>query len=176
MASDENIALGIVPQGAAFRALLAGERISTEDFESAFAYRIDFSCRHWPGDDVTGARYIHDHGAAELGLPYFTIQHRRYRICTQYLTEDAEAQARTRTLLSIIDAYFCRGLRVVNLQTGAVMTENLRDDEDKRSYSIALRDEWLASPDRYLFVGKTIRDDEFGGDGGVFYGARPRGA
>ena len=149
------------PKGSAFRTLLAGVRISTEEFDSAFAYRIDFSRDDRPGDDVTGAGYIRNNGAAELGLKYFTIPHRRYRIRTEYLTEDAEAQARTKTLLSVIDASFCRGLRVMNLQTGAVMTENLRDDGDKRSYSIALRDEWLEKPERYLFVGQTINDDEF---------------
>jgi hypothetical protein len=175
MASDEHIALGLGAKGGAFRALLAGERIFTEEFESAFAWRIDFSRDDWPSDDVTGAKYIRNSGAADLGLNYFTIPHRRYRIRTEYRTEDVEAQARMKTLLSIIDSSFCRGLRVVNLQTGAVMTENLRDGEDKRSYSIALRDEWLTKPDRYLFVGITARDDDFGSEGGVFYGARPIG-
>jgi hypothetical protein len=176
MASDENVAVCMGPSGAAFQALLSRERITTEEFESAFAYRIDFSRQDGVSDDVTGARYIHNHGAAELGFRYSTIQHRRYRIRTQYPTGDAGAQACMKTLLSVLDASFCRGLRVVNLQTGAGMTEDLGDDEDQRSYSIALRDEWRADPDRYLFVGKTMRDDEFGGEGGVFYGVRPAGS
>jgi hypothetical protein len=175
MTSDQHVALGIDPTGAAFAALMEGETISTEEFESAFAYRIDVSRADRPSDDITGARYIHANGAADLGLNYFTLQHRRYRISAQYPTEDADAQARTKTLLSLIDASFGRGLRVFNLQTGAVMTENLRDDTDEKSYSLALRDDWLADPNRYLFVGKTIPDDQFGGEGGVFYGARPIG-
>src|ERR1019366_437344 len=105
----------------------------------------------------------HTHGAAVLDLHYFTLQHRRYRISVEYPAQNAMAQVRMKTLLALIDASFCRGLRVVNLQTGAMIAENLRDDEDKRSYSIALRDEWLAEPSRYLFVGITIPGDEFAG-------------
>jgi hypothetical protein len=173
MASDDNVSLCIGPKGPA-RALLAGVKIAWEDFDSAFAYRVDFSRDDRPGDDVTGSRYIY-HGATELGIQYSTIQHGRYCLRTQFPTEDAEAQARTKTLLSVIEASFCRGLQVVNLQTGAVMTANLRDDADKRSYSLALRDEWLEKKERYLFVGMTVRGDEFDGEGGVFYGARPSG-
>jgi hypothetical protein len=176
MTSDETIALGIDPNEVLFKKLVSGDEVSTEHFESTFAYRVDFSHRQGVGEDVTGSLYVWNHGAKELGLEYSTIQHRHLRIRTQYLTDDADAQARTKTLLSVIDASFRRGLRVVNLQTGAVMTENLRDDQDKRSYSVALRDEWLSKPDRYLFVGQTLRDDEFAGEGGVFYGARPIGA
>ena len=104
--------LASVPNGPRFEDLLAGEKIFTEEFESAFAYRIDFSrWRLAKRRMLREPRYIHNRGAAELGLNYFRVQHRRYRISTQYLTEDDEAQARTKTLLSIIDASFCRGLR-----------------------------------------------------------------
>jgi hypothetical protein len=75
--------------------------------------------------------------------------------------------------VAIIDASFCRGLQVVNLQTGAVITENLEDGADKRSYSVALRDEWLTKPDRYLFVGQSVAGDDFGWESGIFWGARP---
>lgn len=173
MASDELAALGIDPDETLLQKALSGEKISTEEFESIFAYRIDLRRMDRTGDDVTGARYIHNHGAAELHLHYFTIQHHRYRICTQYPTADATAQARTKTLLSLIEASFCVGLTAVNLQTRDVMTENVRDLNETRSYSIALRDEWLAKPDSYLFVGRTLHNDEFGGAGGIFYGARP---
>lgn len=175
MASDELAALGTDPDETLLQKALSGAKISTEEFESVFAYRIDLRRMERIGEDVTGARYILNHGAAELDLHYFTIPHHLYRICTQYLTADAEAQARTKRLLSLIKVSFCIGLTAVNLQTRGVVTENMRDDSDTRSYSIALRDEWLAKPDRYLFVGKTIRDDEFGGEGGVFYGARSCG-
>jgi hypothetical protein len=176
MASDEVVALGIGPDDALFHKMLAGGRISWEEFDSVFAYRIDFIRADGFFADVTGSRYIHSSGAAELGLNYSVIQHRRYRIRVEYLTEDAAAQACTKTLLSLIDASFCHGLQVVNLQTGAVITESLRDDTDEKSYSIALRDEWLERPNRYLFVGKTVLGGDIGGgegESGVFYGARP---
>ena len=173
MASDRMVALGIGHDSAMLNKMLSGEKISTEEFETTFAFRVDFVHDAPILGDVTGSNFIHNHGAAELGLSYFTIQHRRFRISLQYPTHDATAQSRMQTLLSVLDASFCRGLKVVNLQTGAVITENLRDDYDARSYSVALRDEWIEKPDRYLFVGKTVPGDEFAGDGGVFYGARP---
>jgi len=101
------------------------------------------------------------------------IHHRRYRIRTQFPTTDAEAQSRMRTLLSVIDASFRRGLEVVNLQTGAVIVADLPDDTDARSYSAELHDEWLAKRDRYLFVGKSFAGDGTGWGDGVFWGARP---
>ena len=173
MASDRMVALGIGPDNAMLQTMLSGEKISTEEFESTFAFRIDFVWDESMLGDVTGSKYIHNNGAAELSLNYFTVQHRRYRISVQYPTQDATAQSRMMTLLSIMEAYFCRGLHVVNLQTGAVIEEDLHDEEDKRSYSVALRDEWIEKPSRFLFVGKTIPGDEFAGEGGVFYGARP---
>jgi hypothetical protein len=173
MATDQVVALGLGADAALLQRLLAGGKISTEEFERTFAYRIDFVRSDDSYEDVAGSRYIRDNGAAGLGLEYFVIPHRRYRVQTQYPTEDAAAQAYTQTLLSRIEAYFCHGLEAVNLQTGAVIAQTLRDDDDRRSYSIALRDEWITKPSRYLFVGKTIPGDEFAGEGGVFYGVRP---
>jgi hypothetical protein len=173
MASDKVAALGIGPDDALIQKMLNGQKISIEEFESTFAYRIDFTRDDWPTDDPTGARYIHDHGAEEHNLKYDVIHHRRYRIRAEYPTDDAEAQSRTKTLVANIDASFCRGLQGVNLQTGAVITENLEDGADKRSYSVALRDEWLTKPDRYLFVGQSVASDDFGWESGIPWGARP---
>jgi hypothetical protein len=173
MASDTLAALGIGPDGALMQKMLNGQKISIEEFEATFAYRIDFILDDWPTDDPTGARYIHQHGAGELNLKYDVIHHRLYRIRAEYPAGDPAAQSRTKTLLAVIDASFCRGLQVVNLQTGAVIAENLTDDADKRSYSIALREEWLTKPDRYLFVGRSVAGDDFGWESGIFWGARP---
>jgi hypothetical protein len=173
MAADDVVAVGIGPDGPLLQKMLSGEKISIEEFESTFAYRIDFVRSDRSYEDVTGSRYIHNHAAAEPGLNYSVIQHRHYRINAQFLTDDPAAQACTKTLVSLINASFCRGLQVVNLQTGAVLAENIGDDGDKRSYSLALRDEWRTKPERYLFVGKAGPGDEFGGTVQVFYGARP---
>jgi hypothetical protein len=173
MASDKIVALGIGPDQAMIEKTLSGEKISTEEFEATFAFCILFVHDEPILGDVTGGKYIHQNGAADLGLKYFTIDHRRYRISVQYPTRNQMARVRMKILMTLIDSYFCRGLRAVNLQTGAVIAENLIDDQDKRSYSIALRDRWLEDPSRYLFVGRTIPADEFGGEGGVYYGLRP---
>jgi hypothetical protein len=173
MEPDRMVALGIGPDAALLEKMLSGEKISTEDFEDTFDFRIDFVRDEAIMGDVTGSNYVNSSGGSKLGLRYFTIQHRCYRIRVEYPTHNAIAKERMKTLLALIDVSFCRGLRVVDLQTGAVITENLRDDEDKRSYSVALRDEWRTQPDRYLFVGITIPGDQFAGAGGVYYGARP---
>ncbi|HEY1758261.1 MAG TPA: hypothetical protein VGG72_23015 [Bryobacteraceae bacterium] len=176
MRPDRMVALGLDPDNRMLQRMLSGENISTEEFETTFGFRIDFVHDEPILGDVTGSKYVHDcmRNSGGPELRYSTIQHRRYRISVQYPTEDAVAQSRMRTLLSLIDGSFRRGLRVVNLQTGAVLTENLGDDQDNRSYSIALREEWLTEPTSYLFVGMTMRGDEFAGEGGVFYGARPK--
>jgi hypothetical protein len=164
MESDELVTLGIDPDKALLRTMLAGVKVTWEEFESAFGYSIEFSRRDNSFQDVTGSRYIHQNGAAKHDLRYSVVHHRQYRICTQYRTEDPEAQARTRKLLSVIDTFFRRGLRMVDLQTGAVLMEDIPDDTDEKSYSIALRDRCLERPKNYLFVG--IKDS-------AFYGARP---
>jgi hypothetical protein len=176
MASHRVAALGIGPHDARLRTMLTGQRITTEEFESTFAYCIDFVRDDSPTDDPTGARYIHTHGAKELDLQYDVTHHRRYRIRVQFLTGDAAAQSRTKTLLSLIDASFCRGLEAINLQTGDVITEDLADATDERSYSVALRDEWLTKPDRYFLVGRSVAGDDSGWAPGTFWGARPNAA
>jgi hypothetical protein len=164
MASDETVTLGIDPDKTLLRTMLAGVKVTWEEFERAFAYSIEFSRRDNSFQDVTGSRYIRESGAAKLDLHYNVVQHRQYRICTQYLTEDPEAQARTKKLLSVIDNFFRRGLSMVDLQTGEVLMEDIPDDTDEKSYSIGLRDRCIERPKHYLFVG--IKD-------AAFYGARP---
>jgi len=107
------------------------------------------------------------------GLKYDVLHHRCYRIRVEYETAYAEAQSYTKKLLSVIDASFCRGLEVVNLQTGALMAEDLPDDADRWSYSVALRDEWRSKPERYLYVSRSVSGDDYGWEPGVFWGARP---
>ncbi len=172
MATDESAWLGVGPRPAAVEEMLAHEQ-GPEDGERAFDYSIGFFGDRLFGEDLTGARYVHKNGGAELNLNYDVVHHRRYRISVAYETADAQAQAYMKTLLSIIDASFCRGLEVVNLQTGAVMAEDLSDDADRWSYSLALRDEWRSKPERYLYVGRSVSGDDYGWEPGVFWGARP---
>ena len=171
-ATDEVIALGVGPNPALFHKMLAGEKVSWEEFDNIFAFRIDFVRDDRMDGDPTGATYIHDEAMA-LNLTFDVIHHRRYRIRAEYPTADADAQSRVKTLVSLIDASFVRGLKVDNLQTGAVITESLADDADKRTYSSALRDEWLRKQSRYFFVGKAVSGDDFGWEPGIFWGARP---
>ncbi len=171
MASDEVTCLGIGPRPAAVEAMLSGEQ-GPEEGERAFAYNIGFCSDDPFGGDTTGARHVHQNGASEFNLKYDVIQHRRYKIRVEYETADAEAQAYTQTLLSIIDASFCRGLEVVNLQTGAVIAEDLPDDADRWSYSVALRDEWRSKPERYFYVSRSVLGDQSGWEPGTFWGAR----
>jgi hypothetical protein len=167
MATDDVVTLGIRYDKVRLEKLLDAEESSWDEFENVFSYSIEFSRRDSDGDDVTGERYIRSRGSAPPGLDYHTIPHRQYRIRTEYLTDDVEAQSLTGKLLSIMDSYFGRGLRTVNLQTGAVLAENMEDEEDEKSYSKALRDECLERPKQYLFVGVTT------GESPAFYGARP---
>jgi hypothetical protein len=173
LASDEIVTLGIQPDDVRLAQMLSGEKISTENYESTFTFSIEFSRRDRLGDDITGSGYVHQSGGAALGLNYDVIHHLRYRVTTQYLTEDLKAQSRMAKLKSLIDAYFCRSLQMVNLQTQAIMAEEMPDEQDDQSYSIALRDSWLERPKRYLFVGRTHREDGSIGPDSVFYGARP---
>ncbi len=173
MASDEGASLGVDPKKEAVEEMLATE-LGFEEAEGAFAYSVGFFRDDgFFSDDPTGTRYIRQNGAAELGLKYDVVHHRRYRIRVTYETEDAGAQAYTKTLLSVIGAHFCRGLEVVNLQTGALMAEDLADGADRWSYSIRLRDEWREKPARYLYVSRSIQGDDYGWEPGTFWGVRP---
>ena len=56
------------------------------------------------------------------------------------------AHSPSKELLAILEDYFCRGLQIVDLQTGAALGEDLSDEEDTKSYSKTLRDWCLARP------------------------------
>ncbi len=169
MDSDEVAILGVRFDPARVQAMLDAEEVSWDELDEVFHYAIQLSSRDHLSDDVTGARYIRSRGADALSLAYDVAHHRRYRLHIEFPTADADAQAITRTFLSVLDDHFCRGLRIVNLETGEVLDEQLPDEEDDKSYSRTLRDVCLEKPQRYLFVG--VRDAE--GRPPIFYGARP---
>jgi hypothetical protein len=153
---------------------LSGEEVTTEEYESVFAYSMEISRRDRDAEDVTHSRYIHENGAKTIDLDYYAVHHRRYRISTEFRTEDAAAQFMTQTMLSVLDGYFRRGLKKVNLQTGAVMEEKMSDDADENSYSKTLRDRCLEKPRGYLFFGiEGIAEGTASRENPVFFGARP---
>jgi hypothetical protein len=64
----------------------------------------------------------------------------------------------------------------VNLQTGAIISEDLNDEEDDKSYSRGARDWCLEKPRRYLSVGvSSMFIDAPPTEGKVFVGLRPAG-
>ena len=168
MSTDELATVAVVYEKHMLDALLAAEEVSWEEFEKGFGYAIEFIRGDHSGEDVTGERPIYSRTSA-LGLKYRTIHHRRYRVETRFPTADMRAQAISKTLLSILDEHFCRGLQIVDLQTGARL-EDLPDEEDTRSYSRALRDACLSDPNGYLFVGAQGSYEK-----PVYFGARPAG-
>lgn len=172
MASDEGIFVGVDPKPEAVRKMLASEQ-GPEEKERAFRYGIGFHRDDLVQSDTTGARYVYQNGGRELGLKFDVVHHRRYRISVTYETDDRASQAYANTFLSILHASFCRGLEVLNLQTGARLADDLQDPLDRWSYSVALRDEWRGRPDRYFFVSRSARGDDFGWEPGIFWGARP---
>jgi hypothetical protein len=171
MASDEGVCLGVGPKQPALDKLLSQEQ-GWEDVEKVFAYGIGFLRDDGFMNDPTGARHIHK-SATELGIKYDVVHHRRYRIWLSYETQDLAAQAHTNTVLSVMRANFSRGLEIVNLQTGALMAENIPDSGDRWSYSAALRDEWREKRERYLYVCRSVEGDDYGWMPGTFWGARP---
>jgi len=88
MESDPVVKLGVEPRNALFDKLRAGEKLSIEESGALFAFAIGFIRDDWPTDDPTGARYLREHGARELGLDFEVVLHRRYRIFVQYPTGD----------------------------------------------------------------------------------------
>jgi hypothetical protein len=173
MGSDELVTLGLDPDPVVLERMLAGEEVSIEDSERAFAFGISFSRRDRPTEDVTGGRFVYQNGGANLSLKYDVIPHRLYRLDVQFQSRDVAAQGRMKTLLALIDASFCRGLEVINLQTGAVVAEEIPDDADRWRYSLALRNEWRSRRERYFYVGLSVRGDYYGWEPGMFWGARP---
>jgi hypothetical protein len=169
MESDVMVTIGVGYHKARLERMLAAEEVPTAEFESVFAHTIEIIRADHEGEDPTGRTYIDSRGAGKLGLDYEVLRHRRYRIRMQYLTEDTQAQSIMQKLLAKIDGHFCRGLQIVNLQTGAIIAEDLSDEEDTKSYSRNLRDWCLERPRRYLSVGINSLPNE----GAVFVGMRP---
>ena len=175
MDTDEIVVAGMNYNHARLEKMLADEVVSTPEYEQVFAYTIDFTRRDRSYEDVTGKKYIDSNGAAKLDLDYSVQPHRRYMIRTQYFTEDLHAQYIMRTLLSLIDSYFCRGYQIVNLQTGEAIGEDLKDEYDAKSYSKTLRDHCLRSRKQYLTVGVSgmYEDRVPNTKEPVFFGVRP---
>jgi hypothetical protein len=171
--TDGIAVLGIDGERSRVGKLLSGEQVSTEEFEETFGYSIELSHSNNSWDEPTGSRYVHQNGGADLD--YSVVHHRQYRIRTRFRTADEQAQARTAKLLAAIGDYFERGLRMVNLKTGATIAGNMPDDCDEQSYSKELKARCLEKDKRYLFVGKTLPEDPVSGGESVFYGARPHG-
>jgi hypothetical protein len=153
MNTDEMVSIGIDVDRPRLESMLAREEISNEEFESLLPFRIDFSRMDWQSEDLTGKRFINERGAAKLDLNYEVTAHRRYRIWTEFSTHDVRAQQIMKGLLAMIQENFCRGVQIVNLETGEVIGECVTDEEDTKSYSKHFRDWCLQSPNRYLYVG-----------------------
>jgi hypothetical protein len=166
MRTDEMVSIGIDCEERRLEEMLAVETVSNDEFNSVLTHRIDV-IRSDHDEDLTGIRFIRSRGADELDLKYDVQAQHRYRIETEFRTDDAQAQEIMKKLLAIIDGFFCRGFQVVNLQTGAVIAEDLTDEEDTRSYSRSLGDWCMEKPRRYLSVG-ILQDKER-----VFVGHQP---
>jgi hypothetical protein len=166
MRTDEMVSIGIDCEKARLEQMLSAETVSDDEFNSVLTHRIDV-IRSDHDADLTGIKFIRARGADELDLKYDVQAQRSYRIETDFRTDDARAQEIMKKLLAIINEFFCRGIQVVNLQTGAVLGEDLTDEEDNRSYSRSLRDWCMERPERYLSVG-ILQDKER-----VFVGHRP---
>jgi hypothetical protein len=177
VASGETVTIGVGFDKALLERMLAAEEVSTAEFEGLFAYSIAFRRRDFAYEDVTRKKLSDAAGADKLDLDYSVLSHRRYLIQIQFLTEDEEAQSMTKKLVSIMDGYFSRGFRIVNLQTGAVIGEDLTDEDDTKSYSNNLRDCCLKRPKQYLVVGHNrMNDSPITSKDFVFFGARPKGS
>jgi len=166
MRTDEMVSIGIDCDKSRLEKMLAAETVSDDEFHSVLTHRIDV-IRSDHDADLTGIKFIRARGADELDLNYDVQAQRSYRIETEFRTDDVRAQEVMKELLAIINGFFCRGIQVVNLQTGAVIGEDRSDEEDTRSYSRSLRDWCMERPNRYLSVG-ILQDKER-----VFVGYRP---
>jgi hypothetical protein len=169
MRTDEMVSIGIDCEKDRLERMLAAETVSDDEFESILTYRIDVIRSDHYGEDLTGIRFIKSKGADELQLDYDVTAQRKFRIETTFRTDDMRAQSIMKKLLAIIDGFFCRGMQVVNLQTGSIMGEDSTDDEeDSKSYSRSLRDWCMERPRRFLFVSTHQDRDER-----LFVGYRP---
>jgi len=174
MESDPIVKIAVAYDKTRLEKMLAAEVVPSDEFESVLDHTIDLIRTDYGYQDVTGQKFIRERGADKLNLDYDIVSQRRYRIQTRYRTEDPPAQSVMRELLAIIDGYFCRGLEIVNLQTGAVISEDLNDEEDNKSYSRSAMNWCLEKPRRYLSVGlSSIFASAPRSDGEVFVGLRP---
>jgi hypothetical protein len=153
MPTDTMVSIGVDCDKSRLDQMLAAEEVPTAEFEDVIRYRINLIRADHEGEDMTLKRHIDSRGARELDLDYDVIHHRRYRITTQYATDDARAQSIMKELLAIFDDYFYRGIQIVDLRTGAIVEEDLTDEEDTKSYSKTFRGWCLERPRRYLYVG-----------------------
>jgi hypothetical protein len=166
MSTDDMVSIAIDCDPARLEKMLSAETVSNEEFHRVVERRIDLiRADHF--EELTGIKFIRSKGADELNLNYDVQSQRRYRIDTQFPTENGRAQFIMKELLAIIDRFFCRGLQIVNLQTGTVLEDDLSDEEDTKSYSRSLRDWCLEKPKRYLHVGFRAGDEP------AFVGVRP---
>jgi hypothetical protein len=170
MDTDAYVVLGIGYDQTRLRGMLESDEVPIPEFESLFEFSIEFSRADSPFTDISGNSYVKQRGADQPDLDYWVINHRQYRIRTEFKTADSRSHAIMRELLSIIDGYFIRGLEVVDLQSGAILREDLSDEDDTHSYSKAMRDWCFAMPKRYLYVGF---EDPAAGTGAQFVGMRP---
>jgi len=149
--------------------ILSADEVPLEEFERVLFPKI-YLMRTDHGEDLSGSRMIRERSAAAPEFDYHTIQHRHYRIWVEYATDDARAQAMMATLLQVFDSHFCRGLEIVDLETGEILGEDWTDEEDTRSYSVPFK-EWCAeNARRYLSVGMHREAD---GSRERFVGFRP---
>ncbi len=170
--TDEIGTIAVGFDKARLQEMLAAEEIATADYRNILPYRIDIT-RADSGEDLTGKSFIDPRGADKLGLDYHMINHRRYRIHTEYPSDDTQAQSMMKELLGIIQEHFCRGFQVVNLETRKVIAEDLGDEEDTRSYSRMFRDWCLERPERYLFVDVYRGQENMPSHSPMFVGYRP---
>jgi hypothetical protein len=152
MASDEIVRFAVGCDKARLERILTAHDVPLEEFETVVQphvhlWRVDH------GEDLTGSSLLKRTIAGTLELDYDIIHHRRYRIWVEYETDDTRAGEIMQTLLRVFDSHFCRGLEVVDLQTGEMLDEDWTDEEDTRSYSVPFKQWCLERPGRYLFVG-----------------------
>lgn len=171
LSSDDIVHLGVNWSRNRLEALTSGKEVSGELLGRVFDYSLTFRrADHWYSEP-TGSRFVHENGGKDLD--YSVAHHRRYRITTGYRTGVRDDEERTRKLISVIDGYFLRGLKMVNLETGAVIAENAPDDTDEKSYSRQVRETCLREEKRYVYVSKSLPENPLTLGESVFYGLRP---
>jgi len=93
MPTDTMVSIGVDCDKSRLDQMLAAEEVPTEEFNDVIGYRINLIRADHEGEDMTLKRHIDARGARKLDLDYEVIHHRRYRITTEYATDDARAQS-----------------------------------------------------------------------------------